>query len=89
MQPCKVYGKYEEESYSLVNSMGHEMSWYDLSNKTFSAERLCSNIYFQYFSSLVLSKSVSEHEGEKKHQGSGTKDDLLSFSGVDKTLASY
>ena len=47
--------------------MGHEMSWYDLSNKTFSAERLCSNIYFQYFSSLFLSKSVSEHEGEKKH----------------------
>ena len=46
--------------------MGHEMSWYDLSNKTFSAERLCSNIYFQYISSLFPSKSVSEHEGEKK-----------------------
>ena len=46
--------------------MGHEMSWYDLSNKTFSAERLCSNIYFQYFQVSFSLKSVSEHEGEKK-----------------------
>lgn len=69
--------------------MGHEMSWYDLSNKNFSAERLCSNIYFQCFQVSFSLKSVSEHEGEKKNQGSGTKDDLLFFSGVDKTLASY
>lgn len=69
--------------------MGHEMSWYDLSNKTFSAERLYSNIYFQCFQVSFSLKSVSEHEGEKKNQGSGTKDDLLFFSGVDKTLASY
>lgn len=69
--------------------MGHEMSWYDLSNKTFSAERLCSNIYFQYFSSLFLSKKRKWARGRKKKQGSGTKDDLLFFSGVDKTLASY
>lgn len=69
--------------------MGHEMSWYDLSNKTFSAERLCSNIYFQYFSSLFLSKKRKWARGRKKNQGSGTKDDLLFFSGVDKTLASY
>ena len=69
--------------------MGHEMSWYDLSNKTFSAERLCSNIYFQCFQVSFSLKSVSEHEGEKKNQGSGTKDDLLFFSGVDKILASY
>ena len=69
--------------------MGHEMSWYDLSNKTFSAERLCSNIYFQYFSSLFLSRKRKWARGRKKNQGSGTKDDLLFFSGVDKTLASY
>lgn len=55
----------------------------DHSNETFSAQRLCSNINFQYFSSLFLSKSVSEHEGEKKPI------DLLFFSGIDKTLASY
>lgn len=69
--------------------MGHEMSWYDLSNKNFSAERLCSNIYFQYFSSLFLSKKRKWARGRKQNQGSGTKDDLLFFSGVDKTLASY
>lgn len=46
--------------------MGHEMSWYDLSNKTFSAERLCSNIYFQYFSSLFLSKKRKWARGRKK-----------------------
>ena len=69
--------------------MGHEMSWYDLSNKTFSAERLCSNIYFQYFSSLFLSRKRKWARGRKKNQGSGTKDDLLFFSGVDKILASY
>ena len=61
--------------------MGHEMSWYDLSNKTFSAERLCSNIYFQYFSSLFLSKSVSEHEGEKKTRDRVQKT-ICSFSVV-------
>ena len=53
--------------------MGHEMSWYDLSNKTFSAERLCSNIYFQYFSSLFLSKKRKWARGRKKKPGIGYK----------------
>ena len=60
----------------------------------FQTKPFLQNVYAVIFISSIFQvsfslESVSEHEGEKKNQGSGTKDDLLFFSGVDKTLASY
>ena len=60
----------------------------------FQIKPFLQNVYAVIFISSIFQvsfslKSVSEHEGEKKKQGSGRKDDLLFFSGVDKNLASY